>query len=68
MKYKVGDIFVSNWYGVVTIIDYDSQERTYKCKYYNKIEIKDFYQDKTQEELDAFVMYAMYKYYPCVKL
>jgi hypothetical protein len=41
--YNVGDIFVSTKYGVVTILEVDNESifPRYKCKVYDKIDVRD---------------------------
>jgi hypothetical protein len=64
--YKVGDIFVSTTYGVVTILEVDNESiyPRYKCKVYNKIDVRDSIKYYDHHTFNVWRQYEHYKFYP----
>lgn len=64
--YKVGDIFVSAKYGVVTILEVDNQSDSprYKCKVYSKIEVRDSIKYYDNITFNVWRQYGEYNFYP----
>jgi hypothetical protein len=67
--YKVGDIFVSPKYGVVTILEVDNESDSprYKCKVYSKIEVRDSIKYYDKIHFNVWIQYEDYKFYPVVE-
>ena len=67
--YKVGDIFVSNTLGVVTILEVKESiyNKTYKCKVYDKQKVQDRIEYLNDATFNNWRTYNMYKFYPVVK-
>jgi hypothetical protein len=61
--FKIGDIFVSRQRGVITIIDKLS-DHLFLCKVYDKEEVRDSNKSYTTENLDLFVDFNIYNFYP----
>lgn len=64
--YKPGDIFVSAKYGVVTILEIDNKLMypRFKCKVYNKADVRDTIEYYTASQFKMWRDYEHYKFYP----
>jgi hypothetical protein len=68
MKYQVGDIFVSSTRGVITIISvFDNKDKTadilYRCKVYDKVEVKEKNENIQETILQMLVKCDIYKHH-----